>query len=307
METLNNNITDLFPQDELLALRELGIPPQELIFIKKPLFNLSMFEEKQYICHLQLKDGLYSFELPPKLPRRFKKRIRQTERKLLCGNNSQMKKLMDSARKNAEFIERFNNELFFKHSFYKGNRLNVDELFRLYGTAPHNQIIDLSADSDRPPFIALYAMTFYACTPEDIFTVDGIFSMQPERHADNAKKTSGNRVFNLVIRGEREEIVQVLRQMGKALEEIRPLRVNLSDAAMLARNYTLFHALSEMGRVFAKCAVRADAGVPSSSMVAARTLMKYAPLVELCDLISTLNHHEDYRDSLAYKKCKDFF
>jgi hypothetical protein len=257
------------------------------------------------VCNLCLKDGLYSFEVPPKLPGKFKKNIAQLERKLLASNNTQTRKLMASAKKNADFVERFNSELFFKHSFYKGQRLNAKEVLGFYGTDPYNKIVNLSGEKDKMPFIALYAMTFYACTCEDLFTVDGIFSMQPERHSDNAKKTAGNGVFNLILRGNPDEIKQVVLDMGQTLIKIPPLRVNLADAAMLAKNYTLFAGVSEMARIYMKSA-QAAALNDFAAAKAAEDLLKYSPLVNLCDTIAVLSDNEDYRETMAYKNCKEF-
>ncbi|MCL1866726.1 MAG: hypothetical protein FWF82_04885, partial [Oscillospiraceae bacterium] len=162
----------------------------------------------------------------------------------------------------------------------------------------------------------LYAMTFFACTPGDIYTIDGIFSMQPERHADNAKKISGNSVFNHIIRGDKEELVQVVLAMGKTLLDVQSRyspRVNLADTVMLAKNYTLFKGLSEIGRVFE----RVSAIVPTvpdsnsahipSAVRAARELMNYALLVQLCDYITVMADDEDYRNTPAYKKCIENF
>jgi hypothetical protein len=292
------NIHDYYQADELAALRELDINPHDLIFIHRS--RLPFMKHRQFVCHLRLKDGLYSFDLPPKLPRRYKKQIAATEKKLLYGNNLQMRKLMLSAKKNAEFVQRFNSELFLKHSFFKGGKLTLTELFDFYRTAPYTDIVNLSGDADKSPFIALYAITFYACTPEDIYTVDGIFSMQPERHADNAKKTAGNAVFNLIMRNNKDEITQILHRMGEALAAIQPPRVNLADAALLAKNYTLFEGLSHMGRVFCKLSRSPEA------LRAAQELVRFAPLVELCDAIAAIADEEDYRRLPAYAKCREF-
>jgi hypothetical protein len=293
------NIAELFEQDELAALRELGIDPASLVFTEQS--RLPFLKNRQFVCHLRFSGGVYRFELPPKFPRRFKSQIALIETKLLTVNNTIARRLMLGAKKNAEFVERFNSELFFKHSFYKGKRLLPAELFDFYETHPYYLIINLSSDADKQPFIALYAMAFYACSPEDIYTIDGIFSMQPERHADNAKKTAGNAVFNLILRNEREEIDRILLQMSKTLLKIQPPRVILSDTGMLAKNYTLFMGLAEVGRVFANLAKTSDVSQ------AAFDLMNYAPLVKLCDLISVIGDDEDYRESAIYKKCSELF
>ncbi|MCL2071324.1 MAG: hypothetical protein FWH07_03710 [Oscillospiraceae bacterium] len=302
----------LFNEEELFALRELNIEPSLLVFNQRALLSLPFLQflklpftkDRQFVCHLKIKDGLYHFELPKKLPRKFKKSIAVTERRLLATNNSHMKRLMESAKKNAEFIGRFNSELFLKHSFYKGKRIAVAELSSFYKTVPYCQTIDLSAESDRQPFIALYAMAFYACSPADLFTIDGIFSLQPERHADNAKKTAGNSVFNLILRDDKAEMEQVLSQMGQTLADIQPPRVNLSDTVMISKNYTLFNGLSEMGRVYNQVTASANF---TSFRAAAVSLMNYAALVRLCDTISIAADDEDYRESAVYKKCKSLF
>jgi len=293
------DIHELFTADELCALNELGVNPQDLVFTHRPF--LPFMKSRQYVCRLQLSDGLYSFSHSEKLPRRFKKRLIETEKQLLATNNAQIRKLMASARKNAEFVNRFNSELFFKHSFYKGQKLLVNELFEMYGKSPLIDVINLSSDADKQPFIALYAMAFYACTAEDIYTVDGIFSVQPERHADNAKKVAGNAVFNLLLRNNAAEIEQVLITMGKTLVAIIPPRVNLADMELLAKNYTLFRGLSEMGRLF--CAVSGD---PELSK-AAQNLAKYAPIAALCEKIAAIGDHEDYRTFAEYKKCTELW
>jgi hypothetical protein len=308
------DIFELFRQEELSALGELQIEPNDLVFTKKNLFS-----SKLLVCRLQLTDGLYSFDIPPKSPKKFIKQISTIEKKLLAANNAHIKKLMASAKKNAEFITRFNSELFLKHCFFKGKRLSVEELFDFYETHPFYKTINLSSDSDKQPFIALFAMTFYACSVQDLFTVDGIFSMQPERHADNAKKTASNGVFNLILRNDKAEIEQVLLTMGQTLINIHPIRVNLADMVMLSKNYTLFSGLSQIGRVFASVVTnnpgRPDAfkvadDVPAAlrpALNAANELMKYAPLVTLCDKVSAMDDNEDYRKMPAYKKCEELF
>jgi len=299
-------IFDLFEQDELVALRELEIDPKDLVFDRKPL--LPFGKSRRFVCHLRVADGLYSFDYPDDSPRKFKKQIFEIQFKLRSLNNSAMRRLMENAKKNALFIERFNSELFLKHSFFQGRRITTGELFDFYETHPYYQTINLSSDPDKQPFIALYAMTFYACSIEDLFTIDGIFSMQPERHADNAKKTAGNAVFNLVLRDNKEEIRQVLMQMGQSLIKIPPLRVNISDAVMLSKNYTLFGGLAEMGRAFSEVAApHCDDGQMQEALQAARNLTNYAPLVKLCDTISVLCDDEDYRETAVYSRCKELF
>jgi hypothetical protein len=288
---ISENINELFSSDELHALKELGIDPRSLVFTKSSILPLgSLSKPKQFVCHLRVTDGLYSFDFPERLPRKFKKEIELIEKKLLIINNSHIKRLMQTSKKNAEFIERFNSELFFKHSFFQGRRITTPELFDFYETHPYYQTINLSADVDKAPFIALYAMTFYACSCEDLFTVDGIFSMQPERHADNAKKTAGNAVFNLILRDNKEEMEQVLSQMRETLVKIPPLRVDVAEPQLLAKNYTLFAGLAEIGRVFNS-----------------QELMRYAHVVSLCDTISVIYDEDDYRESSAYKKCVELF
>ncbi|MCL1831646.1 MAG: hypothetical protein FWG45_01895 [Oscillospiraceae bacterium] len=300
--------SEIFSPDELLALGELGLDPSTLVFNTNS--RLPFVKPQQYVCRLKLTDGLYSFDLPPKLPRRFRERVVKIQSKLLAINNATTRKLMESAKKNAEFVERFNKELFLKHSFFQGRRITVSELLDFYETHPYYLTINLSADEDKVPFISLYAMTFYACTPDDLFTVDGIFSIQPERHADNAKKTAGNAVFNLILRNNPDEIKQVLLQMGNTLSNIQPLRVNLDDTVMLSKNYTLFVGLSEIGRVFTTI-VGAHETLKNDALItqhlnAAQTLADYAPLAVLCNAIAILGDDENYRDTAAYKKCAKF-
>jgi hypothetical protein len=301
---------EIFTSDELQTLKELRLEPASLIYDKTSRFPF--MKPKRFVCRPKLTDGLYAFDMPPKLPRGFRENIAKIEKRLLAVNNSRVRKLMESAKKNAEFVERFNKELFFKHSFYKGKRISTPELFEFYGTHPYYLTINLSPDEDKLPFISLYAMTFYACSSEDLFTVDGIFSMQPERHSDNAKKVAGNAVFNLILRNDIEEMRQVLTRMGKALRQLQPPRVNLSDSVMLAKNYTLFVGLSEIGRVYDSVLSNFPADVIMSddmkkSALAARELMKYAPLAVLCNAIAILGDDEDYRDTSAYKKCAEFY
>ena len=294
------HILELFDEEELFALSELGIDPKALVFYHRPL-KLPFLKERQFVCRLKIQEGLYRFELPEKLPRQFKKSIEKTERKLLGSNNAHMRKLMAGAKKNAEFIVRFNSELFYKHSFYKGKKMTAEELSAFYETPPFCRTIDLSSNADCRAFGALYAMTFYACSPEDLFTVEGIFSLQPERHSDNAKKTAGNNVFNLILRNDKTEIGQVLTQMGETLTSVQTPRVNLSDTVMLSKNYTMFVGLSEIGRVFSRVAP------DSQSLKLSKSLTNYAFLVKLCDMISTLGDGEDYRESTAYRECRALF
>jgi len=301
----NSEVFDLFEADELHALKELGIDPNDIVFSARPL--LPFGEEKQFVCHLRFTDGLYSFDLPEKFPRKFRKQIVKTEKKLLAINNSHMRKLMAGAKKNAEFVERFNGELFFRHSSYQGRRLNTKELFEFYETHPYYEAINLSAAEDKQPFFALFAMAFHGCTVQDLYTIDGIFSMQPERQADNSKKAAGNDVFNLILRNDKAEIDNVLLQMGQTLIKIQPPRVNLSDAALLAKNYTLFIGLSEMGRVFTQAAENSGNPIFEYAVKAAEKLMSYAPLAQLCNAVSVLSDDDDYRESNVYKKCAERF
>ena len=294
---------ELFDRDELSVLRELGIDPADLVFEYAP---LPFMKSKQFVCRLELIDGLYSFDIPKKLPRKYKEQVARIEGRLVALNNTQMRRFMESAKKNAEFIERFNSELFFKHCFYKGTRISPAELSKFYQTSPYFHTINLSTPADRQPFIALYAMAFYGCTAEDIFSIDGIFSMQPERFADNAKKTAANSVFNLLLRDDRTEMEAAIVQMGSALIAIQPPRVVLSEMHILAKNYTMFAGLSEIGRVYADVAATFK-GTSYPAVKSAAALAEYGRLTELCNLLTVIGLEEDHRKQGIYKRCKELF
>ena len=301
------DLLELFDEEELFALKELDIEPRSLVFYKRSwlpfLSFLPFFGARRYVCRVLIKDGLYRFELPQRVPRQFKERISEIEKKLLTSNNAHTKTLMKKAQKDAEFIERFNSELFFKHSYYEDKKITAEEVYAFYETPPYCETINLTDDSDRQHFTALYAMAFYACSLEDLFTVDGIFSAQPERHSDNAKKTAGNSVFNLIIRNDKAEMKRVLQQMEKTLADVQPPRVNLADAAMLAKNYTLFAGVAGVAQAFR----RANAAVGNESNAEVGRLMNYALLVQLCDEIAQLSGDLDYRETEVYEKCKRMF
>ncbi|MCL1881512.1 MAG: hypothetical protein FWF76_04980 [Oscillospiraceae bacterium] len=299
-EKIVNNITGIFSQTELNVLKELGFSPETLVYTKRSF--LPFIKPKQLVCRLKLTNGLYSFVLPEKAPKKFRHEIELIGKRLLAINNSHIRKLMLDAKKNAEFVERFNKELFFKHSFYKGKRISTAELFDFYETHPYYLTINLSSDEDKIPFFCLYAMTFFASTLDDLFTVDGIFSMQPERHVDNAKKTAGNAVFNLILRNDKEEIQRTLTQMGETLIQISLPKINPDDIKSLSKNYTLLVGLSEIGRVFSS--VMSNEIVLSANVFdAANKLSGYADYAILCNQIAVLTDLDDYRETSAYKRC----
>jgi hypothetical protein len=99
--------------------------------------------------------------------------------------------------------------------------------------------------------------------------------------------------------------------MGKTLTEISPLRVNLTDATSLSKNYTLFVGLSEMGRVFSSVLENAQPDLQlthaTEAKLAAEQLMRYAPVAMLCNAVAILADDDDYRETSAYKKCREWF
>jgi len=300
---MNELFNGLFDDATLETLRELEIDPDDAVFVKKRLFGKPV----NYACRLGKVNGLYGFALPyaPRPPRSFKKRLAALNRRLLAVNAVIIRKVFSEAKRNAEFVARFNAELFFKNVYYNDIRLTADELFRFYGTDPYYKKINLSADRDKQPFIAMYAIAFCECSAEDVFTVDGIFSPQPQRRIDNAKKKASNEVFGLIFRGDKAEINEVLEGIGAALINIAPPPVDLADPGLLARNYTLYAALAEIGRVFAEVFFYNGNRGLDGALKAAEELKRFANVAALCEKMAALRDDEDYRETEEYKKCAD--
>jgi len=316
------DVLSLFENDAVETFRELGIEPMDAVFVKSGFFGkimpLSVFQKKYpnkeppklFVCELAFTDGLYSFALPAlpkKPPRALKKLHAALSRRVLAVNNAVIRKIMAEAKKNAEFVERFNSELFFKHVYYNDLRLTRDELFKFYETEPYYKKINISANRDKIPFIAGFAMAYYGCTLDDIFTIGGIFSMQPDRHSDNAKKQAGKAVFNLIFRDDKREINEVLEKIGAAIIGVEPPKVELKRAELMAKNYTVYFALSEIGRVFSEIFFYNGNRNLDGALKAANELKKYAYAYALCEKMAILGSGEDYRETDEYKKCAEFF
>ncbi|MDR0223151.1 MAG: hypothetical protein LBI38_06440 [Oscillospiraceae bacterium] len=329
------NVNDdgpLFGEQTLKALKKQGIDPYDTVFVGKIPFSAYLRKKtktpseeradallrklfakraKLFICRFETVGGLRRFlppeqinpgERPPrKAGRVLNKRFAELERRLLAVNNSAWREIMQTAKKNAEFIDRFNNELFFKHVNYGGRRLTADELFAFYGTRPHREKIDLSSRGDEPVFCAVFAMTYYQCSPEDLYTIDGIFSPQPQRRADNMKKAAGVDVFNLILRNNAKEIDGVLERMGEVLTKLKPPEIALSDIGALLENYPLWAGLSEIGRLFSEIFSRGENQNLREALKSAEALKYCAEVVTFCEKIAVLSDGEDYRETKEYK------
>jgi len=294
-------MNELFDDAVIETFRELGIDPNDAVFVKKGFFGKS----ESYVCRLNYYGGVYSFTLPEKSPRSFKKRLAALNRRVLAVNNAFIRKAMAEAKKNAAFVERFNNELFYKFVYYKDLKLSVKELFKFYETDPYYKKINIAADKDKAPFIAMYAIAFCGCTLTDIFTIDGIFSLQPQRFSDNAKKQAGNGAFYLLFRDDKEEIDLALEKIGESLIGIIPPRTDLDNPDLLAKNYTLYSALSEIGRVFSEIFLYNGNRNLDDALKAADELKKFAKAAALCEKMAVLRDNEDYRETEEYKRLKN--
>ncbi|MCL2634615.1 MAG: hypothetical protein FWD34_08910 [Oscillospiraceae bacterium] len=327
----------IFKNNAFEALTELGIDPYDTAFIKaKPLsvyFRTRIKKSntaddllsallhknaKLFICPLTFHNGLYAFAPPEAIyaegytpkkthipPRRLKKKIAVLNKKLLCVNNEFMRKVMAGAKKNAEFVERFNSELFYKNITLNNERISPEEMFKLLSTEPYYRRINLSSDKDKNPFISMYAIAFKECQPHELFTIEGIFSMQTDRHIDNSKKQAANEVFNLILMDDKEETDSVILKMGKAIEEIEPLKINLDDVNMLAKNYTMFIGLSELGRVMAEVFFYNGNRELDGALRKAEELKNYAKTAALCERLMRLTDCEDYRQLPQYKQAEN--
>jgi hypothetical protein len=323
----------LFEKQSIEIFDTLGIDPNDAVFVGKTPFSrylrnnlknpskenedallqkLLKKRAKLFVCRPEYSEGLYCLAPPEharfggksrrKPGRTLKKPFAELEKRFLAANNSILREIMLNAKKNAEFIERFNRELFFKNVRYMGKRLSEDELFALCETETYRGKIDLSSRKDKTAFCAMFAIAYYQCGLEDLYTIDSIFSLQPSRCADNSKKAAGNDVFNMIFRNDKDEINRALERIGVALTKLKPPSVNLSDVKFLAENYSLWSGISEIGTLFSRIFTYNGKRELDEALKTAESFKRCGEVAALCEKISRLSDSEDYRETAEYQK-----
>jgi hypothetical protein len=153
-----------------------------------------------------------------------------------------------SAEREIDFITKFNTELFHTKLVLNGVPVPREKVSGIY--SENKTHIDLSGTEKRLSFISLYAITFHGLSLEQIFTVEQIFTLQPARSADNAKRKAANEVLALVCENNPERIDAVLEEMRKRVLALPRPRYG-ETAADIKTLYILTKAHGQLTSLFA--------------------------------------------------------
>lgn len=192
------------------------------------------------------------------------------------------------------FIRRFNSETHHKGVVYRGNALSKETVYDMFRHSPANSVIDLSEEEDRLPFFALFCAAFYAdgnLSVNDLFSMSGIFSPQNNRDADNIKRETGNKVFNLLMTESAANIKQIALDMGRGLVTFVPRYAipEYPDTAFIREHYAVLKESAAVGKMYLRLVldpVRDDRKNYSRYLKIAKTLADYQSFIKEVDLLS---------------------
>ncbi|MCL2109835.1 MAG: hypothetical protein FWH20_10880 [Oscillospiraceae bacterium] len=224
-------------------------------------------------------------------------------------NREAARNLILSAKRDFDFIVHFNSEMFYHNITAKGHTFTKETVSGIYEDEKYTKIINLSDPRERMGFIALYAMTFHGLKLDDIYSIDGIFSLEIQseigagREADEKKRLAGAEVFNLVFGEERAEIHSRAVRMAEVLKNLPLPEINLSLNNLIKRNYPLYCGAGDIGRSYSKLILSVEKEFDAAVKIAHR-LSYYRLLERLYDEV--LKNGEDYAKSALYKKAKAF-
>lgn len=321
----------LFDNEHSDPLKKAGIDPLETVFIgKKPFYKLrrrkfSRLTDKAYaaglrrallvkqivkgrpisVSRLAVVGSVYRF-LPPeavmfelspatstgKALDRIRKNISREKHYPSLGKNKHLTALsrrldelnhaafqtyVKEAQRELDFIVRFNAELFLSgfggrsHSFL--------------GVALEGELLTA--------FCAACALTRFALSPEELFSVESVFKLQPDRGTDNRKKEAG--VFALGLLCAEEKHRAFLQEICATIGAASLPALDLNDFALFKKNYPLYHGLGSIGRLL--CALLKNEPRMKRERQVAELLSMYGKTAELCALVLSA-------DAAAYRESR---
>jgi hypothetical protein len=155
---------------------------------------------------------------------------------------------VQTAQNSLSFVRRFNSEMFFQRLSLNGTALNRKTAEGMYGDGRFCDIVDLRDKDRRYYFLCLYAAAHKNLTMRDIFSLDGVFSFQPNRSTDEAKRLAGAEVFALFAGNNKDEIAGVIAAMGACYAALPPPQPQYSPA-YVKEYYTLADGYAGMGEM----------------------------------------------------------
>jgi hypothetical protein len=286
------------------------------------LLKLILKGKRVYFSRLFMNDGCFEFSPPeqiafetscPKLSKRLQKKqkdsgIGKAHLTKITGyleeiNREAVRGLLASAKRDFEFVTHFNSEMFHHNINTRGLSFTKENVIGIYEQDRYTKIIDLSEARERLGFISLYAMTFHGLGLADIYSVDGIFTLQPNRETDEKKRLAGQEIFELVFGENREEIKKRAAKMTAALRALPLPGISLNITGGIKNNYTLYCALGDIGRAFSRL-ILSDEKDFESAVKTARRLSFYKLLEKYYDELAS--GKEGFEKSELYKNVMMF-
>jgi hypothetical protein len=273
------------------------LPPQQLSFeIEKP-----ESAERSYRKKLQ------------KINERFRKKqkavvlskihLRKISGFLAEMNREAMKNLLTSAKRDFDFISHFNSEMFHHNLTAKGLNFCKETVIGIYEEEKYTKIIDLSDPRERMGFISLYAIAFHGLSLSNLYSVDGIFTLQENREEDDKKRRAGQEVFELVFGENREGILTAALKMAAALKKLPLPEVSISLTSFIKKNFTLYCGIGDIGRAFSRLILNDEKSLESGIKTAKR-LSYYRVLEKYYHELETgkkdLDKSEIYKNVTAF-------
>ena len=232
-----------------------------------------------------------------------KAHLKKINNYLIKINREAVNSLILSAKRDFEFISHFNSEMFYQNISAKGLQFSKETVLGIYEDERYMKIIDLSDPRERMGFISLYAIAFYNLSLNDLYSVEGIFTLQPNRETDEKKRLAGQDVFGLIFSENREEIRKRVSYMGEAIKKLPLPEIDLNINSIIKKNYTLYCGAGDMGKAFSRLILNMDNDF-ERTVKTARRLSRYKLLESLYE--EMLSSDETYTESAAYKRAADF-
>jgi hypothetical protein len=167
------------------------------------------------------------------------------------GDSAELSALVQSvqtAQNSLAFVRKFNCEMFYQHLSLNGTPLNRDTAESMYGDGRFCDIVDLRDKDRRYYFLCLYAAANKNLSVRDVFSLDGVFSFQPNRSTDEAKRLAGAEVFALFAGHDKKEIARAVAVMGEAFAALPPPELKY-DSGFVRENYALIDGYAGMGEM----------------------------------------------------------
>jgi len=185
-------------------------------------------------------------------------------------NREAVKGLLASAKRDFDFILHFNSEMFHHNLTAKGLSFSKETVVGIYEQEKYTEIIDLSDARERMGFISLYAIAFHGLAPGDLYSVDGIFTLQPNREVDDRKRRAGQEVFELVFNEDREAVQNCMPKMIETLKNLPLPEIALNITGAVKKNFTLYCGIGDMGRAFSRLILGGDKNIDDAIKTARR-------------------------------------